>query len=245
MSVSGHYIANRVHSGATAYVRSYVKIVQNDLLAAFTDLNDRATKIQDEEYRRLCELPAANDFDSDLSGLADQSHEAGMVFYTTMTDLRQAMLALFSVGLFHSIEQHLKNVCDDASFGEPPPGDTKLSLLVDWYQRHFRLNLKSLTNWNQIETLQQIANTVKHGAGASEKQLRQRCPELFEDQALRELLPDFSDIYTSPRTRLPLAGQDLFISEEKFAELGMSAIAFTVEIAEHFQNQSEHFFVNT
>jgi hypothetical protein len=245
MPVHGRYIASKVRSGATTYVRGYVKIIQNDLLTAFADLNERAIKIRDDEYRRLCELPAPNDFDGDLSGLADQSHEAGMVFYKTMSDLRQATLALYAVGLFHSIEQHLKDVCDDASFSMPPPVDTKLSLLVDWYQRHFRLDLKSLTNWNQIETLRLVANTVKHGAGDSEMRLRQRCPELFEDQALRELLPDFPEMYTSPRTRLPLGGQDLFISEAKFAELGASAIEFTAEIAEHFQNQSEHFFVDT
>ena len=244
MPVPGRYLANRVRRSAVAYVRSYVTVVRNDVLSVFANLNDRATRIRDDEYRRLCKLPAPDDFDGDLSGLADRSHESGMVFYKTMTDLRQATLALYAVGLFHAIEQHLSDICDDASYGVPPPGDTKLSVLVTWYRRNFRLDLTTLSRWEQIETLRLLANTVKHGAGDSETKLRQRCPALFQDQGLREILPDFPELYTSPKTRLPLAGQDLFISESQFADFGASAIAFTEEIAEHFQNQSEHFFVD-
>ena len=244
MAVTGRYLANRVRHSVATYVRSYVTIVQKDVLPVFSNLNERATKIRDDEYKRLCELPAPDDFDGDLSQIAEQSHEAGLAFYKTMTDLRQATITLYTVGLFHSLEQHLREICDDASFGVPPPGDTKLSLLIAWYRKNFRLDLTSLSTWQQIDTLRLIANTAKHGAGDSETQLRRRCPALFEDQGLRELLPDFPEMYTSPNTRLPLAGQDLFISEAAFEGFGASAIAFTEEIAEHFQSHSEHFFVD-
>lgn len=244
MPVPGHYIANMVRRSAMAYVRGYVTVFQNNVLPVFANLNDRVKKIEDDEYRRLCELPASENFSGDLSELADQSHEAGMVFYKTMTELRQATLALYAVGLFHSIEQNLRDICDDASFGVSPPRDTKLSVLVKWYRRNFKLDLTSLSSWSQIDTLQLLANAVKHGPGNSESQLRQRCPALFEDHELRDLLPDYPEVYTYPRTRLPLAGQGLCISESQFAEFGASAITFMEEVAVHFQNQSEHFFVD-
>ena len=48
--------------------------------------------------------------------LAERAHDKGLVFYETMYGLRQSVLNLFAVGLFHRLEQELADLCRDGAF---------------------------------------------------------------------------------------------------------------------------------
>jgi hypothetical protein len=53
------------------------------------------------------------------------------------------------------------------------------------------------------------------------------------------LHPDWKDLYTSQRLALPLAGEDLYVTEEIFSELSAAATSFVAEIAAHFVAHAE------
>jgi hypothetical protein len=74
---------------------------------------------------------------------------------------------------------------------------------------------------------------VKHGEGGSVEQLRKRRPQLFQDPLLGDLRSkDWSE---KRLVRSPLAGEDLYITEEVFKEYSDSANRFVNEIAVHFE----------
>ena len=151
-------------------------------------------------------------------------------------------LNLFAAGLFHLLEQQLANVCLDGAFDVPPPGDTKLSVVAGWYSRHFNLDFAALSAWPRIEELRLIANAVKHAEGGSAQRLRELRPELFQNPSLRDLFPDFPFMHTAPSLRLPLAGDDFYVTDERFSEYREAANRFLEEIAEHFEANAEDLY---
>ena len=244
MAVTGLYIARRIHHGLKEYVTVYASLVNSDVLPIFSNLNVRASQARDDEYERLALLPAPYDFDGDMSNIAAQAEEKGIVYYTTMTALRQTTLTLHAIGLFHILEQHLAELCHDGSFSISPPSDTKLSVVQKWFKTNYGLDFASFPAWPEIEKLRLLANTAKHGEGGSEKKLRKIWPEIFEDQGMKEILPEFPYMYTSTRLRLPLAGKDLFVTEIVYKEIATSVLAFVEQIFSHLKDRPNDLYVD-
>lgn len=242
MPVPGRYLARRFRRGAATYISTYIATVQNEIIPIFSNLNARAKQIADVEYTRLSAQPARGDCGGDLGSLAEAAQEMGEIFYNTMDALRRTSLTLYAVGLFHLLEQQLCDLCRDASFGIDPPHDTKLEGLVHWYLTHFRVDIRALPAWQAIDELRLLANTAKHGSGSSARQLRKLRPDFFEDPRLRDLVPDMPELYTTTQVRLPLAGQDLFVSDDIFAAYGAAAFEFITAIAAHFEARADELF---
>jgi hypothetical protein len=165
----------------------------------------------------------------------------GRASYGTIVALRQTTLNLFTVGLFHLLEQHIADLCHDGPLLNEalirPPNDTKLNHVVKWYRRHFHLDLETLPNWSMIDELRLVANATKHGEGDSAQQLRDRRPQLLQDPVLGELLPKEWNKETT--VRIPLAGEDLYITEGVFQEYSQAVNGFVDAIAAHFEHQGE------
>lgn len=242
MPVPGRYLARRFRRGAATYIATYVATVKDEIIPTFSRLNERATQIAEAEFARLSVQPAGDDSEGDLGSLAEAAQEKGEIFYNTMDALRRTSLTLYAVGLFHLLEQQLCDLCRDDSFGIDPPHDTRLDGLGPWYQKYFCVDLHALPAWQAIDELRLVANTAKHGSGSSAKQLRKLRPDLFEDPRLRDLMPDMPELYTITHVRLPLAGQDLFVSDDIFAAYGEAAFELINEIAQHFEARSDDLF---
>lgn len=245
MPVTGRYIARRFRRGAATYIAAYVTAVKNEILPVFGELSTKATQVSEKEFQRLNSHAAPSYLEADLSSLAEAAAETGQLYFNTMSALRRTSLTLYSVGLFHLLEQLLADLCRDESFGIEPPQDSKLEIVVTWYKKHFRLNLKSLESWTSIDELRLLANAAKHGDGPSTTKLRKLRPDLFQDPQILEQLPDFPNMYTAAHVRVPLAGQDIFVSESTFDDYGGSVFEILIEIAEHFEAQTDtHFFAD-
>ncbi len=195
------------------------------------------------EFKRLGEQPAGEDFDGDMSVAAEAAQDKGHVFYYTMVAIRQTSLNLFAAGLFHLLEQQLADLCRDGAFDAPPPSDTRLSLVAAWYRSNFNFDLSKLSAWPKIEQLRLLANSVKHGEGDSAAKLRAIRPDLFQNPSLRELLLDFPEMYTTQAVRLPMAGEDIFVTTQVFAEFSQAANSFIAEIAEYFVAHKEELYL--
>ena len=242
MPVPGRYLARRLLRGAATYIATYVATVKDEIIPTFSNLDARATQVAEAEFARLYAQPTDDICDDDLGSRAEAAQEKGEIFYTTMDALRRTSLALYAVGLFHMLEQQLCDLCRDASFGIKPPYDTRLETLVPWYRKHFHVDLHALKAWQAIDELRLLANTAKHGSGSSAKRLRELRPDLFQDPRLRDLMPDMPELYTTTHVRLPLAGQDLFVSDDIFAAYGAAAFEFISEIAQHFEANGDDLF---
>lgn len=243
MPVSGLYMARRVHHSAILYISAYGQCVLRNVLPAFADLSQRADEVASAEYQRLGALPAGEDGDGDVSVLVETAREKGQAFYDTMFAMRQTTLNLFAAGLFHLLEQQLAGLCRDGAFEAPPPIDTKLCVIADWYRTFFNLDLQTLPAWPKIDQLRLLANAVKHGEGSSANELRKLRPDLFENPSQRELLSDFPQMYTAQSLRLPMAGEDLYVTEEVFIEYSEAVNRFITEIAKYFTAQSDGYFL--
>ena len=146
---------------------------------------------------------------------------------TTFKLLRQTTLNLFAAGLFHLVEQRLADLCRDASFDVLPPRDTKLSVVTSWYGDHFLLELQKLPPWPTIDEMRLVANVVKHAEGRSAEDSRDVRPELFE--------------FVRP-VRMPLAGDDLYVTEDRFRIYGEAAHQFFADIATYFETHAGEYY---
>lgn len=246
MPVTGLYMADRVRHSAIPYVKAFGRYVMDDAVPVFANLSDRADAIADLEFKRLGEQPVGEDWDGDMSVEAEAAEEKGQVFYDTMVAIRQTSLNLFAAGLFHLLEQQLADLCRDGAFETAPPRETKLEIVSDWYRKNFNLDLSNLSAWPKINQLRLLANSVKHGEGKSAAELRAIRPDLFQNPHLSELFRDFPEMNTAQAVRLPLAGEDIFVTTKVFSEFSEAANSWFTEIAEYFAaNKDERYLVRS
>jgi len=242
MAVTGHYLAWQIRS-LVEYVRAFGECVLHDVMPAFGNLEKRAEEVANSEYERLGSEPVGEYGDDDMASAAEAAHEKGLAFYETLVALRQTTLNLFTAGLFHLLEQELADFCYDGAFTVRPPADSNLKVVAEWYRRHFDLDLQSLPSWPSIDELRLVANTVKHAEGGSARQLRERHPELFEHPLVRHLLPGESGALRSLRPiRLPLGGEDLYVTEDLFQEYSQAANQLMADISKHFEVHGAEYY---
>jgi len=238
MAVYGAHLAFVARNSAT-YIGVFETCVMEELLAVFSNLEGRADAIADEEYERMGSVPADQMLYWGPSEVAEWATWKGQAFFNTMVGLRQTTLNLFSAGLLHLLEQQLAMPCRDAAFTVAPPEDTKLQVLVAWYERYFHFKLTSLSDWSLVDELRLVANTVKHGEGRSATQLRQRRPQLFQHPVARSMGLQAS---TDRKIRHPLSGDDLYVTAEAFQEYSHAARRFFDDIGHHFEGHRNEYY---
>jgi hypothetical protein len=234
-------MASRVQINPLRLVQAYVECVRRDVLPAFDNLETRANDVANDEYDRLLAHTARDDWDGDASYLAEAAENKGAGFYETFAAMRQSLLNLFAVGLFHLLEQQVADLCHDGAFLVSPLESTQLVGPVStWYLQHFDLNLQGLPSWPRIDELRLVANVTKHAEGNSADQLRRRRPALFCPPCFKEKHPE--SVHLSANVARPLAGDDLYVTPEVLQEYGEVAMAFLSEIEHYFQeHRDEHY----
>ncbi len=177
-----------------------------------------------------------------MAQAAEWASEEGQAYYEAMTGLRQATINLLAAGLFHLLEQQLAKLTFDCKFRDISMNPKNANLgpngeLAAWYKNHFGLDLKDLPQWKTINQLRLVANAVKHADGGSARELRGEREELFRNPAVKSMnLP--SPDYDRWPLRSPLTGEDLFVTEQIFAEYANAGHDFMVAIVAHFQRNA-------
>jgi len=240
MAVTGGYMAWQIPY-AIAPIRAYGEFLEQDILPKFEKLSERADAVADEEFAHLGSQPVG-DGDVDMGSLAEAAQDKGIKFYATMKGLQYGMMGLFAAGLFHMVEQQLAYLCNDGAFTTPALKESKLSEIKDWYSQHFRLDLTTLPEWDSIDELRLLANTVKHAEGNSAQQLRQRRPTLFQNPLLRHdpLVSHDSSLYWP--IAQPLVGEDLFVTDTDLKRYVAASIRLFEHVAEHFKVNSDEYY---
>lgn len=234
--MNGDYLGMQIRYAMRPII-AFREYIFGDVLPAFGDLEKRANKVATEYYKRILSEPVAEYDDVDMASAAEDADARSQSWFQMMYSLRQTMRNLLAAGLFHLTEQQLASLGRDVSFGFKPP-ETKLDNVAAWYKLHLELDLRTLPSWAMMDELRLVANAVKHGEGSATRRLLEVRPELFKspDYAAheRELGLDSSETPMFPITA-PLAGEDLFVSEELLKKYGSGAEAFFEEIAKYFE----------
>ena len=241
MAVHDSYMAWRVRQTVLPFVRIYGQWVDEHIIPLVSRLSMMADAVEQEAYNQLMSQPVGEDYSGDGSEEAEYAHDLGLSFYENITDMYQATLNLFAAGLFHLIEQQLAHLTRDSAI-EKEVSETKLQVVVDWYEEHFQVDMSQFPSWSVIEELRMVANTTKHAEGAAARQLRIRRPELFDNRKVREFDPD-TPVLNIP-AHLPLGGDGLYVSGNDFRLYHKATVGFFEWLAKHFENNAQASYPN-
>jgi hypothetical protein len=239
MAVQGSYIAWRIRQIVLPYVRIYGQWVDEHIIPLASQLTRMADAVAQETYDDLMSQPAGDDYSGDGSDEAEYAFDTGLSFFENLTDMYQATLNLFTAGLFHVVEQQLADLTRDGAI-EGEVSDTKLSVVDDWYKRHFDVDLTQFPSWSLIEELRLVANTTKHAEGAAARKLRALHPELFQNPVLRKVDPD-TPVFHTP-VHLPLGGNGLYVTGDDFRNYQKAVEELFGWLTKHFEDSGDQYY---
>jgi len=241
--MDGGYLSMQIRQWIIRPIIAFREYIFSDVLPAFSNLDQRANKIADEYFEGMGAQPADEDFDGDMSGYAEEARDQGQSWYDMMKSLRQTMLNLLAAGLFHLVEQQLGALCRDAGFLNKPLKETKLEVLTKWYKAHTGVEFETMPSWALIDELRYVANTVKHGEGPSARTLKSLRPELFRDPTFATIVNELGlSPFETRRVEAPLAGEDLFVTEELLRKYAEGSESFFREIAAYFDAHEDEYY---
>jgi hypothetical protein len=209
-------------------VNAFCDAVCDRVLPAFAPLEDEAEKAAQAELDRL-EMQYFPDENGNSIEHAQRALEVGLSHYELMCDVRQSILNLATVALYHMHEQqllyfHRKQLLHPSE--EDCSNMINLKKLKSILMQN-NIELEQMTSWSTIHELELVANVVKHAQGRSSQELWALRPELFTRAArggCEASLPSMS-VYT------PLTGEDILISYEDVRKYQSAIVSFWLEFA--------------
>lgn len=227
-------------------IEAYVNCLRNDILPTFDHarLEKEAKELEKMEYERL-----SKSFYGEENGeaVAEKALDVAISHYNLMNKLKQGLLNLFAVGLYHLLEQQLFRFHRRVLLKPEEENDGNL-LNISEVKARLKINgieLERFSGWGNIDELRYLANTIKHTEGYSSEQLKGRRPDFFEDPDLREfdskLPPELR-----PKRKLvfplyqPLMGDGIYVSFEalqSYAELVKSFWRYFADTLEQLSHE--------
>jgi hypothetical protein len=136
-----------------------------------------------------------------------------------------------TITLHHLFEQQVISFCRYELLN---PKKDDADKTFDWekaierIKKSVHIDCRDFSSYAKVEELRHVANAVKHADGPSANQIRARRPEMFLHPALRNdeqiISPTHLPIY------MPLAGQDLFVTDTDLKEYFDATKAFWKEM---------------
>jgi hypothetical protein len=242
--MTGGYLASQIRQWRIRPIIAFREYIFRDVVPQFSRLNERADQIAKEHFENAINQPVGEDCGGDLSGFTEDAQDYALSWYEMMRSLRQTMLNLLAAGLFHLTEQQLAQLGNDAAFDNRRPKEATLDEVVKWYGSVLRLDLKHLPGWPIIHELRLVANTAKHAEGKSSSELRNLRPELFCDPIFFQIYQGIGikDYFLNRPVSAPLAGEDLYVSDERLQQYAESVEKVFREIADHFDQREDEYY---
>ena len=214
-------------------INAIVDVLEKRLLPNFEGIEKESERVAEEAWERFMSMGGTGD--EDPADFADKVLCAGISHHELMHGIRQGMLNLVAVALFHAFEQqviffHRKNILHPKE--ENDPEQLKLSVF-QCRLRKFGINIKQFTSWPKIyDELRLIANTVKHAEGKSSQELCQIRPDMF----MNPLLSGFSSGPVVPVPQFqPLVGYGLYVSLQDIKAYRCHLVGFWQELHDVMQ----------
>lgn len=230
MAVGGRFWADHFKRVAVPQVNILVEVLEKRILPSFAGVEQEAETRAEEVFNELGSMPASEAVD--MGDLAESAQEEGLARYEALTAARQSIINAMAVALYHIVEQqlfvfHRKHVLhpseeDDLRF-------VKLGVFIARLRAE-GIDLENLQSWNTVQELRLVGNAAKHTDGGSASELRRVRPDLFSPPLLRNTR--YARSAKHRRLFEPMAGKDLFVTEEDFTKYATACVGFFRALAE-------------
>jgi hypothetical protein len=213
------------------------------MLPAMPDAEQEADALVNERWERAMSRPS--DGSEDPSEIAEWAYGLGIERYLRLSRVRQSVLNTGTVMLWHLVEQqilcfHQRQVLskkEEYDIMQNEELHRKLYNIGTFERRLAKseFGLDQIAEWEKLDELRFVANTVKHGAGHSARKLYIWRPDLFSPPGSDELGDAFS---TQPRrVERPASGEDLYVTEKDIEDYFDAATEFWRKFSELIQRQ--------
>jgi len=216
-----------------AQLSSYVRVLES-ALSEFSDVVAKADHMRQVELGHLTNVGA----DLLATGFIDEPNDVFEIAESIRDDyllselgLRQGIVNLFCVGLYHLFEQQIASIF---KITRTSPHETKrgysFSEFID-AEIARALRIKTFSSWPNIEELRNVANCAKHGDGDKTKDasnwLRSNHPRLLGEFAR---IPDDEVSLRLLGVTQPLFGEGLCVSQQDFMRYADAIKQFWAEL---------------
>lgn len=86
-------------------ITQFVNVFTNRLVPLFENINDESDFVAEKEYERLNEV--FNPEYVDISEILDEANNIGFGYYQMMHSVRQALINIAAIALYHMFEQQI------------------------------------------------------------------------------------------------------------------------------------------
>ena len=182
-------------------------------------LNSEAEEIAEKMYQAYMSLPGTGN--EDPANFASMALDEGISYFSLRFSIRQGVLNLFAVALYHTFEQQFQ-------LGKM---DDELKLR--------KITRDDFPSWRVIkDELRLVANTVKHAEGPSAKQLFRKRPDLFKNPMFINPHILFNQMSWPPIFQ-PLVGEGLYIKLSDIEYFHKHLICFWSQLAAQLETSKE------
>ena len=190
-----------------------VEVLDERLLPCFGNLQEESDEVMQKSLNQRAATSIAED--GDYATCAEWALDEGVMHYELMSGIRQGIINLFAVALYHLLEQQVFIFhCDH--FSSVAMGGRESNISLDEFKKKLNkntgVNIGQFGCWEKLAELKQLANVIKHAEGPAAKKLRRNWKVSFMD--ILEPLHK-KDLYLSPHVLQPLLGRDVIVSLDK------------------------------
>ena len=213
-------------------IRAITDALEKRVLPGFENIEEESNQVSEETWKKFMSMPGTGD--EDPADFAEAAEQAGVSHYLLLDGIRQGMLNLFAVALYHAFEQQIMLFHRGEVLKPAEENDHALLTHSEFQSRLARsgVYIKTFSSWAKIEELRLVANVVKHAEGNSAKRLHTLRPDMFQKPHLVQL--------ELPKTRnsrifQPLVGEDLYVSLTDIHDYRETLITFWQELSDAMQ----------
>jgi hypothetical protein len=203
-------------------IEVYGRIWKQRFLPALAEIEHEARVFAEKEQERLS-LEVDPEW-GDPADIAKQAHEIGLAYYEQYAPIRQGLVNMYAVGLYHLVEQQgflfFRQVAPTVGTELKPKRDLKFKDVVDWLSAH-EVFVAKFQSWPMMEKLNLLSDCVKHAEGRACRRLLEKQPDWFTP---------IGSILGRAIVRQPLFGQGIYLSESTLWSLTDAVRAFWTEL---------------
>jgi hypothetical protein len=219
MHLGGHYWNRYFRNVFLREVRLFAQLAHRALPS-----DEEMSAKADDAVENLSNL---GDEDADLSDLYESAHNEGIEVYSALVHLRQGVINLFALGLYHMFEQQAF-VFYRRALKRSYAGRVELELVCESLKDGYDIDVTKLNCWLDIKLLKLVANCAKHSEGSTNEacaRLRAVKPQFFVDNHF-----DIENDFVETEAIQPLGGDGLYIRIEDFYAMARAVTSFWLEL---------------
>ncbi len=213
-------------------IDAFARCLVERLLPTFGKLEEEADRVEQDAWDR----PRYAE-DVDPADVVEDARNEALAFLDTMQGIKQGLINMFAVGLYHTFEQQLLLFHRRGLLRPHEQGKARLWEIGEAKERlkDAGINIEKFTSWPPVKELQLLANTVKHADGRSCNELKALRPELFVRPRCHDPTPadeGLRNAYLRAPVFQPLVGESVYVTREQFKDYAAAVHRFLEELAE-------------